>query len=111
MESDDLIPKIPDKATTSKVLSDLRELFKPILAKLSKDQRKTLAEIDQHIFPLHNPNSETHKSIEKSDLVDTNPKRNNKKSTNDLDNLFCIQLIHKRPSQIDQGEYDEELYY
>lgn len=110
MQANDSKPKIPDKASTGKVLTDLRELFMPILAKLSKDPRKTLAEIDQHTFPLQNP-AKSVESIEQSILVDTLPKRTIRKKSNDLDNLFCIPLNHKDKSQIDKGEYDEELYY
>jgi hypothetical protein len=103
--------KIPDETNSSNVLDDLREMFKPILAKLSKDQRKTLAEIDNHIFPLHNSQQESQKLVDESLQIDKLPKKYIKSQKNELDNLFCIPLNHKPQSQPDKGEYDDELYY
>jgi hypothetical protein len=96
----------PDKA--NKVLNDLKDLFKPILAKLSKDQRKTLAEIDQHIFPLQNSSAETIE-LDSSTLQNFEPVIYGQESeVKTLDNLFCISLNNKIQAQ--KKEYDEELY-
>ena len=96
----------PDKS--NKVLNDLKDLFKPILAKLSKDQRKTLAEIDQHIFPLQNSSSEIIEQ-DSSMLQNYDPINDVQKTeVKSIDNLFCIPLNNKIQAQ--KKEYDEELY-
>jgi len=103
--------KIPDETNSSIVLDDLREMFKPILAKLSKDQRKTLAEIDNHIYPLHNSQQESPKLVDESLQIDKLPNKYIKSQKNELDNLFCIPLNPNPNPPTDKGKYDEEIFY